>query len=201
MLFRKIIAATAVGLSLASAAGAQSLTAETMKATGQEKRNIRVAASGKKDLDVFGFTDFSKNDKGGDQAYGELHLRRGAFQSELNAGTGMKPVWRAGYVHDILKDGKDRFYLSGKFLPLALSAGRLQREVQFGVFGYAKAPKGFYIENWTDYTLAEGKKPSLLAEFTGGKDIAKGLSLQAQAAYNVNSPGWALRAGGRYKLF
>lgn len=196
----KILAAVALSAALASAASAQSLTAEAMKATGREKRNIRLVVSGKKEMNVFGFTDFSKDDKGGDQAYGELHLRRGVFQAELNAGTGMKPVWRAGYMRDILKDGNERFYLCGKILPFNVS-GKTRKELQLGAFGYVKMPLGLYAENWIEYTVSEGRKPAVQTEFTAGKGMTKGLSGQVQAAYNVNSPGWAFRAGGRYRLF
>lgn len=187
-----------------SLSSAQSLATDAMKTGAQEEQTIRLSGTSEKVLKTYGFVDlFRKEDK--NAGYGELQLRRDfgshGVQAELNAGTGMKPVWRAGYIRDIAKDSKDRFYINAKILPITFSKDRRINEAQVGTFGYVRLPKGFYVENWTDYTTSEGKRSSISTEFTAGKKVVGNLSAQGQAAYNVNSPGWAFRAGGRYKLF
>ena len=206
------IAGVALLALLPAYAEAQSLKTEIMIAPkAEESHMIRISGSSNlKGLNASGFVDFFE--KGTDNFYSELWMKhniRGKFglQGELNNGRytldkgerkNAPAVLRGGVIADV--PVPKNCYMSLKLLPLTATSEGVQKSHQVGIYGEAKLPKGFYIENWTDYNFGANEKPSTLTEFTAGKQIRDNLSLQVQLPYNVNSPGWALRAGARYKI-
>lgn len=169
----------------------------------KESKVLRFDGSyNKRGFSTFGFLDFLG--KSFDSYYGELYLRQNPSRStgvqfEINGGSGFGPVYRAGYIADMPMP--ESAYMNVKILPLNVTSNGISKQFQIGIFGSIRLPKGFYLEDWTDYTIEKGAKLSVLTEFTGGKHITKNFALQGQAAYNVGSPCCAFRAGGRYKLF
>jgi hypothetical protein len=199
MKFRKILGTALLGSFLAAPAAAGNIIAEAVAASrGQEQKTLRLSGLyGKGGFNAYGFVDrYGKEERN----YGELHLRNNltknsGLQAEVNFGSGMAPVYRGGYIFTI--PTPKWAYVTAKAMPVNVSSGDLKKEFQLGTFG-SVSHRGFYGENWTDYTLSKGGKPLLLTEFTTGKKIKGGLSVEGQAAYNVNSPKWSFRAGLRY---
>lgn len=185
-------------------AEAQTTSIESMPvANGKETKIGRVDGGyGKGDFSVFGFMDFLG--RSFDSFYGELYARQNLLhktgaQFEINGGSDYGPVYRAGYIADI--QTPEGSYMNVKFLPLNITGGKTLAQFQIGIFGDIRLPKGFYLENWTDYTIEKDAKQLLQSEFTAGRHMNDRFSLQGQASYEVGFKGWALRAGARYKLF
>lgn len=204
MNLKRYLSALALIAALSGNAEAQSISIESMVLAPRPKENKILRFDGsydKKDFSAFGLMDFLGDF---DSYYGELYLRqnisrRAGVQFEINGGSGFGPVYRAGYIADMpVPEGA---YLNVKILPLNVTGNGISTQFQAGVFGNIRFPKGFYLEDWTDYTVEKGARPSVLTEFTAGKHVTQNFALQGQAAYNVGSSGWAFRAGARYRIF
>ena|SRR3989338_11082087 len=204
MNLKHYIASAAFILALSGHASAQTISTESLPSPETNKTKI-LRFDGfynKRDFSAIGFLDFLGKDF--ERYYGELYLRQNlrrnsGVTAEINGGSGFGPVYRAGYIADI--PTPKGAYANIKFLPLNATGDRFLPQFQVGLFGHAELPGNFYLEDWTDYTIEKGAKPSFLTEFTAGKDVTKNFALQGQAAYNVGFPGWLFRAGFRYKLF
>ena len=216
MNWKKLVAGTALGISLLmpNATSAQnkqkekpkvSLSLDSMTAPSfEEKQTFTLQGLYQKGkFSTYGFIDIfgPRTDK----CYGELHLRENitknsGLQFELNKGCGGPAVFRTGYIFDIPmpKSLEKRVYANAKVLPLNITPGDLLKEPQMGTYVKADLGKGFYAENWTDYTIPYRGKNYTLTKFTVGKKITKNIAVQGQAAYNVNSPGWAGLVGLRF---
>lgn len=221
MNLKKIIAGTALGISLlmphvASAQDKQdkqdekpkiSLSLDAMTAPSfEEKQTFTLQGLYQKGrFSAYGFIDVFGPET--NKCYGELHLRENVTKNsgmhfELNKGCGGPAVFRTGYVFDIPlpKSLEKKVYANAKVLPLNITPGDLLKEMQIGTYVKADLGKGFYAENWTDYTIPYNSKDYVLTKFTVGKNLTPHIAIQGQAAYNVNSPGWAGLVGLRFKF-
>ena len=221
MNLKKIITGAALGISLLMphSAHAQnnkdkqnekpkiSLSLDSMTAPGfEEKQTFELQGLYQKGrFSTFGFVDVFGPKTG--KCYGELHLRENitkdsGLQFELNKGCGGPAVFRTGYIFDIhLPESlKSRLYANVKVMPLNIAPGKLLRETQIGTYAKADLGKGFYADNWTDYTIPYNSENYVLTKFTVGKNLTKHIAVQGQAAYNVNSPGWAGLIGLRFNF-
>ena len=190
---RRYVSAITLAFALSGRAEAQSVSTESMAVApnAKESKILRFDGSyNKRDFSAFGFLDFQGRNL--DNYYGEIYLRQNigrntGLQFEINGGAGFGPVYRAGYIANMpMPKGA---YMNVKILPLSIMNHQILGQYQVGLFGHADLPKGFYLEDWTDYTIEKDAKPSVLTEFTGGKNITKKLALQGQTAYNVGSSG------------
>lgn len=202
MNLKKYAAACAIVLAFSGRAEAQSISVESLRSpTPDKSKALRFdGIYSSDDFSAFGFLDFLGDF---DSFYHELYLRKNLFgksgvQFETNGGTGYGPVFRFGYIADIpMPKGA---YMNLKLLPWNVTLSLAIPEFQAGLYGHADLPEGFYVDGWADYTVGRGSKPSFLTEISAGKKIAKNISLQGQAAYNVGFKGWLSRAGFRYSF-
>ena len=159
------------------------------------------------DIHAFGFVDFYGRTS--DAFYSEANLGRKIYRGlgaklEWNGGTGMDDVFRAG--PNFVPRLHDRLFLDLKLYPLTIrSDGKVQPTGQFSLFGRLDLPKDSYVENWTDVNINYGRSTdrriNIQSETTVGKKVVGNLSVEAQAAYNVNAPDEVQgRAGIRYEF-
>ncbi len=182
-----------------------SVSQDVMLTGAEEGRTLRLSGYGAVgNYNVYGVMDSFGPKTSTQNTYGELHLSKGVnrgllYQTEVNSGLKGPVVFRTG--PKIKLPTPKNTYADVKVLPLNVSTENgLLNETQIGFYGSANLGK-WYAEDWIDHTVRYGEAPFTLGELTIGRQIGDNFSLQTQAAKDVNSSGWALRLGGRYKIF
>lgn len=152
---------------------------------------------------VTGFCDFYG--KTSDNFYSEVSVGKSfgnvGARLEWNGGSRMTDLFRIG-AYSNPRIHKNLFLVLNAF-PLTVGTDKKIRKIgQVSAFGKLNLPKGFSIENWTDFNLDYNTfKTFIQSEISIDKTIVGNLSAEVQAVYNVAVPrGLDARAGLHYNF-